>query len=172
MLIFYHLVKSYLQLFLLCYNQLMKIMIDIVDVDETEVVIRTKSLTPEILELQKALESSSDRNCSITFYKGEVEYYFDIDKVLFFETCNKVVCAHTKDDVFDTHYKLYELEAMLSPNFVRISKSSIVNIDKVFSITKNITASSCVEFSESYKKVFVSRAYYKDLVELLKNRKR
>lgn len=169
--LFYHLVKSYLQKNMLCYNQLMKIMIDIVDVDEPCVVIKTKTVDESIINLQQMIDSAFKKELSIVFYKGDVEYYFDIEKVLFFETSNKVVCAHTADDVFDTNYKLYELETLLPQHFVRISKSAIVNSRKIYSITKNITASSCVEFKDSYKKVYVSRAYYKDLVDFLKRKR-
>ena len=55
---------------------------------------------------------------------------------------------------------------------MRISKSAIVNMNKVYSITKNIAASSTVEFGDSHKKVYVSRNYYKALVERLAEKRR
>ena len=64
-----------------------------------------------------------------------------------------------------TDTKLYELEEILPRKFVRISKSSIVNSDKIYSIQKNLTASSLIEFKNTHKQIYVSRSYYK----LLKN---
>ena len=44
------------------------------------------------------------------------------------------------------------------------AKSAILNTRKVYSIHKNIAASSVVEFVDSHKQVFVSRNYYKALL--------
>ena len=47
-----------------------------------------------------------------------------------FETEEKVVYAHTKDDMFQVKYRLYELEEILPGYFMRISKSTILNAKK------------------------------------------
>ena len=54
---------------------------------------------------------------------------------------------------------------------MRISKSTIANLDAVYSITRNLTASSIVEFIGSSKKALVSRGYYKMLIERLNARR-
>ena len=54
---------------------------------------------------------------------------------------------------------------------MRISKSCIVNLDYIYSITRNLTASSVVEFVGSSKRILVSRSYYKALMERLRVRK-
>lgn len=54
---------------------------------------------------------------------------------------------------------------------MRTSKSTIVNLDHIYSITRNLTASSMVEFRGSRKKALVSRSYYKLLLERLHTRK-
>ncbi len=54
---------------------------------------------------------------------------------------------------------------------MRISKSSIANLDRIYSITRNLTASSIVEFTGSSKRAMVSRIYYKSLIERLRERK-
>ena len=48
--------------------------------------------------------------------------------------------------------------------FRRISKSAILNVKKVYSITRNITSSSLVEFQNTPKQIYVSRAYLKPLL--------
>ncbi|MEG0578156.1 MAG: LytTR family DNA-binding domain-containing protein, partial [Bacilli bacterium] len=68
--------------------------------------------------------------------------------------------AHTIDNAYQVKYKLYELEEILTNNFMRVSKSTIVNIDYIYSIERNITSSSIVEFQNTHKKVYVSRYYY------------
>jgi DNA-binding LytR/AlgR family response regulator len=54
---------------------------------------------------------------------------------------------------------------------MRISKSTIANLDFVYSITRNLTASSVMEFAGSKKKALVSRAYFKVVTDRLKARK-
>lgn len=36
-----------------------------------------------------------------------------MENVLFFETAEKGICAHTAEEVYQVRYKLYELEKML-----------------------------------------------------------
>ena len=74
-----------------------------------------------------------------------------------------MVKAHTRNDIFTTKRRLYELEQILPHYFCRISKSAIVNVKEIYSITKNITASSKIEFRDTHKHIFVSRGYFKPL---------
>ena len=60
--------------------------------------------------------------------KGSTEYYVPLDEILFFETEEGVIHAHTRDDIYQTGYRLYELEDMLPGVFMRVSKSTIVNM--------------------------------------------
>ena len=145
-----------------------------IEVDETiennEVIIRCKELNNEIKKVQEALNNVISQKEDIVFYKDEKEYFFSIEKILFFETEDNSISAHTIDDCYKVKYKLYELEKILPNFFVRISKSTILNIYHIYSISKNITGSSLVEFQNTYKKVYVSRYYYKILKIKLEKR--
>lgn len=141
----------------------MKIRIELDSVDEDEITIRCKELTPEIMRLQQLISEATSRTSQFVLYKGDTEYYIEMDKILFFETENSMVLAHTADNVYETRKKLYELEEMLPAIFLRISKSSIVNTSKIYSISRNLTASSAIEFLGTHKQIYVSRAYYKVL---------
>jgi len=66
---------------------------------------------------------------------------------------------------------LYELEEMLPNNFVRVSKSTILNVNQIYSINRNLTSSSLVQFYKSYKQVYVSRNYNKILKQRLEERR-
>ena len=52
-----------------------------------------------------------------------------------------------------------------------MSKSTIANLDFIYSVTRNLTASSVLEFSGTNKRVMLSRAYFKVVTERLKARK-
>jgi DNA-binding LytR/AlgR family response regulator len=94
-----------------------------------------------------------------------------IDRILFFETSSGGIDAHTVDDVFTIKKKLYELEEILPRSFMRVSKSAILNLNMVYSVEKNITASSLVRFMGTDKLVYVSRIYYKAMKQRLDERR-
>lgn len=144
----------------------MKIRIDVDESNDEEIIIKCKKITNEITSIQNLLKN----NKKIVFYKDNIEYYLELDNILFFETEGNMVNAHTIDNIFQTKYKLYELEKILTSNFMRVSKSAILNINHVYSINHSITSSSIVEFTNTHKKVYVSRLYYKILKEKLERR--
>ncbi len=116
----------------------MKIRIEIgEDVSEDEIVIRCVALTPEIAKIQKLITEGIKENPGIIFYKGDTRVFSSLDEILFFETQNDGICAHTIDDCFEIHYRLYELEDMLPRYFMRISKSTILNVRRRIEIGLN-----------------------------------
>ena len=94
----------------------------------------------------------------------------DMDEILFFETDSDGINAHTRDNIYQTKYKLYELEELLPGSFMRISKSAIVNTSHIYSISRNLTASSVVAFADTHKLVYVSRYYYRPLINKLEEK--
>lgn len=138
---------------------------------ETEVTIRCEQLDESIVMLQNHIvEQGNGRRC-LPLSRGDTEYYIPIEKIYFFETEGKDIFAHTAEQLFECPYKLYELEELLPGGFMRISKSTIANLDYIYSITRNLTASSQAEFQGSNKSVLISRSYYKAVRERLRERR-
>ena len=150
----------------------MKVKIEIDSgLEEAEVVIRCNRLDDSVINLQNYITEQGDGQRCISLHIGETAYYIPIEEIYFFETEGKVIHAHTADKIFEADYKLYELEELLPGRFMRISKSTIINLDYIYSITRNLTASSVVEFTGSKKIAMVSRAYYKALTDRLRTRR-
>lgn len=150
----------------------MKIRIEIEEnLTEDEVIIHCSDLTEEVAKIQKAVSEVINASQKFVFYKGATEYYLALDEILFFETDENGISAHTKDDIYQTKYKLYELEDILPGFFMRVSKSSILNTNHIYSINRNLTASSVVAFAGTHKQVFVSRYYYKPLISKLEEKR-
>lgn len=138
---------------------------------EDEVLIRCRELTEEITAIQKAVCDAANASQKFTFYKGNTEYYLMLNEILFFETDGPGISAHTKTDAYQTKYKLYELEDILPGFFMRVSKSTILNTNHIYSINRNLTASSVVAFYNTHKQVYVSRYYYKPLISKLEEKR-
>lgn len=150
----------------------MKIKIEIDEaLAEEEIVIRCRALDEDVISIQKRITDAVNSRMQLEVSKGEKEYYLIIDEILFFETDINGVVVHTMTQMYETRYKLYELEDLLPGNFIRVSKSAILNSTKVRAINKNITGASEVEFVGSNKKVFVSRNYFKVLMAKLEEKR-
>ncbi len=138
------------------------------DMQDCEVTIKCAEVDSAVLGIQKLLTEAGNIRGQISFFKEESEYFFPVNNVLFFETDGGTIWAHTANDEFEVKYKLYELEEMLPAYFMRISKSTILNTHKVYSITKNLTGASKIEFAGTHKIVYCSRNYYKALKDQLR----
>lgn len=149
----------------------MKVRIEIdSNIEEDEIIIKCKELTKSIQKIEETIQQEN-QIINFTFYKDNTEYYIPLNSILFFETSGNEINAHTSNKIYKVKYKLYELEEILPINFIRVSKSTILNVDHIFSIEKNLTASSIVQFNKTHKQVYVSRNYYKKLKERINERR-
>lgn len=137
---------------------------------EPVVTICAPQLDEKIAQLYKTLQQDQHPLAQIEADRNGISYYLNLSEVLFFETDSKLVMAHTADKAYRVKYKLYELEDLLGHNFMRISKSTIINLDKIWALTRSI--SNCrIQFEHSYKTVYTSRRYYRNLCARLDERR-
>lgn len=140
--------------------------------DEDEVVIRCKKISSQHLRLQQIAEEMLKGPTTIELYDQGTEYFYSLDDIYFFETDGSEVYAHTRDKHFQVKKKLYELENELPAMFFRSGKAVIINLDLVYSVTRNITSSSVIEFYDTPKKSYVSRGYYNLFKDVINERRR
>ena len=145
----------------------MKVRIEISDDGDEEVVIRARSLSDEVRRISEAVASASGGEATLSLTDGESEYFVPVASILFFETQEGHTAAHTADRMYYTPLKLYELEAVLPRTFARVSKSCVVNTAAISSIRRNPVGASETNFAGSYKKVYISRSYYKAVRDLI-----
>ena len=106
---------------------------EIPTVSETEVEIRFRERDSEVDNLVRAISSSDDVLAGIN-EKGDTEMIY-ISQILYLEAVDRDVFAYKTSGVYRIRKTLYELEDDLKEKlFVRISKSTIVNIKAVKSI--------------------------------------
>ena len=149
----------------------MKVRIEIDDsLKEIEVIIKCPSINENVSLIEQKIRDASTGSPNIIFYKDDKEYYLELGNILFFETEENNTYAHTRDNAYITRYRLYELEEMLAKNFIRVSKSTIVNIHHILSMSISFGTSYVLEFNKSHKQVYVSRRYKKALKQRLEER--
>ena len=149
----------------------MKIKLDISSkYQEKEIIIRANKKDEEVAEILRNLQNIDTKLHNINGYLDNTVYSLSTQDILFFETNDRNVYAHTKDNAFLIHYRLYELEENLPDNFLRVSKSSILNVDEVKSLTQSVMG-NLIQFRDSYKQIYVSRRFLKKLKLKLNQRK-
>ncbi|MBO5353071.1 MAG: LytTR family transcriptional regulator DNA-binding domain-containing protein [Lachnospiraceae bacterium] len=88
-------------------------------------------------------------------------------EVLYFESVDDRVFLYTEESVMEVRQRLYELEESLpSQDFIRISKSQIVNINKIKALkpelNRTILATMC-----NGEQISISRKYVKEFRSML-----
>lgn len=132
--------------------------------EEEEIIIRCKQIDQHLLKTIYSLKAYHDK---ITVCQGEKIYQLPPSEIYYFDAVDNRVYAYTQQDVYETKLKLYELEALLEhTDFLRISKSTIINLSKVknFSPYFNGRFEVCLKNAE---KLVVSRQYVPHLKEKL-----
>ena len=141
----------------------MKIRIEICPEGEDAIIIRCRERDAKIQSIERMLDGVVKARRELVLYIGNSEYYVPISDILFFETMDSRVCAHTKDAMYSSPHKLFELENLLPSSFVRISKSAIANVMQISSLSRELVGNGELRFYKTEKKTYFSRAYYKIL---------
>jgi len=101
-------------------------------VNEPHVIINAGTLTPEIEELAKRIENEKLTGNVLAVERENLIYILEPDEVQIVRTeGNEIVAYNTAKQRFIVEKRLYEIETLLGHQFIRISKSAIVNIRKI-----------------------------------------
>ena len=128
-------------------------------------LIRAVNVTEEIKTAVEFLENNC-RGIPVNAVQdgratGET-YMLGTDLIYYTESIDKRTFVYTKDSCYETKYRLYELEEILSANFLRVSKSLVVNIRKVRSVRSELNGRMIAELLNG-EHIVISRSYVKDL---------
>ena len=126
-----------------------------------EIVIRCRELNDRARSLELLIAEAINAESEILLFSSGKEHLIPKKDILFFESSDKRVYAHTSECVYSAPYKLFELEDKMPSCFVRISKSVIANVKQVSSIHREISGGGEIAFRGSDKTTYFSRAYHK-----------
>jgi len=102
------------------------------DIDEPYVIIHSGTLTPEVEELAKRIENENLSGNIFTVKLENLIYILEPNEVQIVRTeGNEIVAYNTAKKRFIVEKRLYEIETLLVLQFIRISKSAIVNIRQI-----------------------------------------
>lgn len=132
--------------------------------DTLKVLIQCRTADNEVLRLKSHIELFDNK----LYAKRDDEYCFiNASEVLYFEAVDNRTFLYTQEAVLEIRQRLYELEDTLSEkDFIRISKSIIVNINQIRSLkpelNRTILATMC-----NGERLSISRKYVPAVRKLL-----
>lgn len=132
---------------------------------EPEMIIFTPEMTDDIDRIIKWL--SDEKPQILSGIKDDRVEVLEPDEIIRVYASSKKVFAVTDKGEYMLKLRLYEAEERLSFNqFVRISKSELVNIKKVNSFDLNFAGTICVRLSNN-EITYVSRRYVSKIKRVL-----
>ena len=132
--------------------------------EEDQIIIRCRQLSKEMLKLIHNLKTQKP---TIIGLDGNDIHRVDPDNIYYFESVDNKVFIYCHEKVFESKYKLYEVEELFSgSDFLRISKSAILNLNKITFLSP--AYSGRLEAAlDNNEKVIISRQYVPELKKKL-----
>ena len=129
------------------------------------VLIRCRAVTDEVREIESFVKS---RAGSLTGTSDAKQYEIAVTDICYIESVDGKTFLYTGDGVYETSYRIYELEELLkAKHFLRISKPMLVNLMKIRSIQPAFNGRFTAVL-HSGEKVIISSNYVKQLKAALK----
>ena len=129
------------------------------------VLIRCHAVTDEVREIAAYVKS---RQGSIQGTRDSRQYEVAVPDICYIESVDGRTFLYTKDQVYETSYRIYELEELLRPkHFLRISKSMLLNLMKIRSVQPAFNGRFTAVL-QSGEEVIISRNYVKDFKSALR----
>ena len=135
------------------------------DIEEPYADIHTNELTDNITKAMSILESD-DSSEMLADKKGSDIALLEFSDVYMFRVEDKQVKVYTEDKEYQIKKALYQVEENLTSDFVRISKTTIVNLKKVERVAPSLKGMMFIQLKNGLKDN-ISRKYLPDFKQAL-----
>lgn len=132
----------------------------------TEVNVNTydKQIGENLLEYINKFQVSKTDKLAIKTAKGI--FFINKSDIIFAEVFEKEVTISTIEKEITTRMTLHKLHQALTPTFIQISKSAIINVDFIKKVSPSFSGNLMATLIND-KKVSISRRYVKNLKKVL-----
>ncbi len=130
-----------------------------------EIEIRCHEVTDEVREIVTFIKT---RQGQLTGMLEGEQYEIPLPEICYIESVDDKNFLYTANQVYETRQKLYELEESLKEkHFLRVSKSSLLNLMKVRAIRPALNGRLAAVL-KSGEEIIISRKYVPELKKALK----
>ena len=127
------------------------------DIEEPYADIHTNALTDNITKAMSILESD-DSNEMLVVKRGSDIALLEFSEIFMFRVEDKQVNVYTENQEYIIKKPLYQVEETLTSDFVRISKTTIVNLKKIKRVAPSLKGMMFIELKNGLKDN-ISRKY-------------
>ena len=127
------------------------------DIEEPYADIHTNELTDNITKAMSILESD-DSNEMLAVKRGSDIALLEFSEIFMFRVEDKQVNVYTENQEYIIKKPLYQVEETLTSDFVRISKTTIVNLNKIKRVAPSLKGMMFIELKNGLKDN-ISRKY-------------
>ena len=135
------------------------------DIEEPYADIHTNELTDNITKAMSILESD-DSNDMLAVKKGSDIALLELSDIYMFRVEEKQVKVYSENTEYLIKKPLYQVEETLSSDFVRISKTTIVNLKKIERVAPSLKGMMFIQLKNGLKDN-ISRKYLPDFKDAL-----
>ena len=135
------------------------------DIEESYADIHTNELSDNITKAISILESE-DVNDMLAVKKGSDIALLESSDIYMFRVEEKQVKVYTENDEYVIKKPLYQVEDSLGNDFLRISKTTIVNFKKIERVAPSLRGMMFVQLKNGLKDN-ISRKYLPDFKQAL-----
>lgn len=135
------------------------------DITEPHADIHTNELTGNVSKAISILESDESSDM-IAVKKGSDIALLELGEIYMFRVEDKQVNVYTQNNSYVVKKALYQVEESLNGDFVRISKTTIVNLKKIKRVAPSLKGMMFIELKNGLKDN-ISRKYLPDFKQAL-----
>ena len=142
------------------------------DIEEPYAEIHSDSLTSNIQKAMDLLENDDieigeeESNSILAVKKGSDIVLLDFEDIFMIRVEDKQTKVFTEDKDYLVKKPLYQIEENLDSNFVRVSKTTIVNLRKIKRVAPSLKGMMFIELKNGLKDN-ISRKYLSDFKDAL-----
>ena len=135
------------------------------DIEEPYADINTNELTDNVSKAISILESDESSDM-VAVKKGSDIALLQMDEIFMFRVEDKQVKVYSENSEYIIKKPLYQVEETLSSDFVRISKTTIVNLKRIDRVAPSLKGMMFIELKNGLKDN-ISRKYLPDFKQAL-----
>lgn len=131
---------------------------------DLKISVTCRQLTPDVEKILAALRMM---NHQLTAKKGAEIFLLDTAQVIYIESVNRKCFIYTADEIYESDFRLYELEQQLEEyGFFRVSKSFLIHLQNIQSLKADINRKIRITMSNG-EQIIASRQYADELKKRL-----
>lgn len=139
-----------------------------INIDENatdlKICVTCRQLTPDVEKLLATLRMMDHQ---LTARKDNEIHLLDVSRVIYIESVERKCFIYTSDDIYESDFRLYELEQKLEEyGFFRVSKSFLIHLQNIQSLRADINRKIRVTMSNG-EEIIASRQYADELKKRL-----